>query len=101
MARTFTTQDEAFDRLRIAGQSLHLKLRDIASEAIQSPRAAKINALGTVLESNRIINVAIGMIMEQSQIEPNDARPLFTAATETTGRSMVRVARDYVETGQV
>jgi hypothetical protein len=36
MARTLTTQDEAFDRLRVASQHLHLKLRDIAQQVIHT-----------------------------------------------------------------
>jgi transcriptional regulator with GAF, ATPase, and Fis domain len=35
MACTLTTQEEAFDRLRVASQHLHVKLRDIASEVVR------------------------------------------------------------------
>lgn len=51
MARTLTTQDEAFARLRVASQHLHVKLRDIAQEVIQTGDLPVLPALNKVRES--------------------------------------------------
>jgi hypothetical protein len=51
MARTLTTQDEAFTRLRVASQHLHLKLRDIAQEVIHTGDLPVLPALHQVRES--------------------------------------------------
>jgi hypothetical protein len=51
MARTLTTQDEAFDRLRVASQHLHVKLRDIASDVIRIGELPKLPALHKAREN--------------------------------------------------
>lgn len=52
-----------------------------------------------LVESERVINISVGVMMERSDVTEDEARTLLSDAVRRTGCKQSAVAKQYIETG--
>jgi hypothetical protein len=93
----YSDQPDAFDRSAVAvGLILATHGAALFAEILASHRAVN---LGKALKSNREIGVAMGILMQQHLLTPEQAFHVLLVASQNGNRKLAQVAREVVETG--
>ncbi len=61
----------------------------------QDPRYA----FAALVESERVINISVGVMMERSDVSEDEAHTRLSAAVRRSGCKRSAVAKQYIETG--
>lgn len=95
----YSTKPDAFS---LWAQTIGLLLVTHGALAVANAWARKRNAdLSRALVSNRVIGVAIGILVSTHKITPEDALGLLRIASQHRNRKLVDLASDVVTTGQL
>jgi GAF domain-containing protein len=89
----------AFDDQAVERASLLADHVAIAIEAETSANRAESMSAG--LQSNRVIGVALGILMERHQLTPDEAFAMLRRASSYQNRKLALIAEDLVTTGHL
>lgn len=76
---------------------LSLVVNMVATWPSQDPRLT----FAALVESERVINISVGMMMERSDVTEDEARVLLSESGRRTGSKGSDVAKQYIETGML